>query len=442
MNTFWPFATRRSAKIDALIKAYARLGRFSGAVLVARGDRVLLKRGYGLASYEHRVPNTPQTAFRIGSQTKAFTAIAILQLQEGGKLAVHDPIGGYLPGYPHGDQISIHHLLTNTAGIPDYITAEGFSQTMGLPHTPDELIASFKDRPLLFQPGAGFSYSNSGWVLLGAIIERVSGQPYADYLRERILAPAGMHSSGYARQTDSIAGHAGGYVYQDDQVVHAAYIDNSTQYAAGGLHASAEDLYRWDRALYTDQLLSRASRELLWARHAQAEEGSFGYGVVVRDAFGHRAVESSGGTFGFVTVTVRYPDDDLVIIVLSNFENGAYSQIERDLAAIVFGQPYELPSARVFVSVSPAIFDAYVGRYETVYIGRRHIMDVTREQERLMVQVRGLAKTELRPMSETRFFARMKGEVELNFVPNGGAAPQEIEMNWLGHAMTARRVSG
>src|SRR5262245_58847839 len=207
MQAFWPLIDRRAAEFDTLVKAYADLGRFSGAVLVARDGRVLFKKGYGMASYEHAAPNTPQTPFRIGSQTKTFTAIAILQLQEQGKLSVHDPLAAYLSGYPHGEMITIHQLLTNTSGIPDYITAEGFSHTMGRPHTIDELIGSFKDRPLLFSPGERFGYSNSGWVLLGALIERLAWMPYGDYVREHILAPAGMERSGLEQPGQVLKGH-------------------------------------------------------------------------------------------------------------------------------------------------------------------------------------------------------------------------------------------
>src|SRR5262245_19463864 len=237
MQTFWPLIDRRATKFDVLVKAYAHLGRFSGAVLVAHGGRVLFKKGYGMASYEHAAPNTSRTPFRIGSQTKTFTAIAILQLQEQGKLNVHDPLANYLPGYPRGEAITIHQLLTNTSGIPDYITAEGFSRTMSRPHTVDELIASFKDRPLLFNPGERFGYSNSGWVLLGALIERLAGKPYGDYVREHIFAPAGMERSGLEQPGQVLHGHAGGYQHLDGQVVKTAHLDNSTQYAAGGLHA-------------------------------------------------------------------------------------------------------------------------------------------------------------------------------------------------------------
>jgi len=441
MPMLWPLIGRRAAKMHRLVHAYAELGRFSGTVLVAQGDRVLFKRGYGMASYEHNVPNTLATSFRIGSQTKAFTAIAILQLQERGALNVHEPIATYLPGYPRGERISIQHLLTNMSGIPDYVTTETFSREMALAHSPDELIARFKDRPLLFEPGARFAYSNSGWVLLGAIIERLSGKSYADYLEHHICAPAGMTRSGVERPGQVLGNHAGGYQSLDKQVVRAAPIDNSTQFAAGDMHATAEDLYRWDRALHSDRLLGRASHELILAPYVETDLGMYGYGCGLFDRFGQRCFESSGGTIGFVSTTTRYLDDDSVIVVLSNFENGAFGEIERGLAAILFDQPYELPSARRFVSVDPAVFAAYIGRYQFSFIGRAHIMEVSSARDRLLVEVQGLPKTELRPMSATSYFTQMKGEVELTFLPTGGGKAQEIAVNWVGKSMTARRVA-
>ncbi|WP_449065812.1 serine hydrolase domain-containing protein [Planomonospora algeriensis] len=421
---------RTSARMDALVKAYTRLGRFSGSVLVARGDRVILSRGYGLASHEHGVPNTPRTAFRIGSQTKTFTAIAILRLQERGVLDVAQSLETVLPGYPGGDRVTLHHLLTNTSGIPDYITTEGFTWTMGLPRTPDELIAGFRDRPPLFAPGERMSYSNSGWVLLGAVIERITGRSYGDHVRSEILTPLGMERSGVGAPGDVLAGHADGYMSQDGRVVRTPYLDNSNQYAAGALHSTTEDLFRCVRGLCTGKVLGPRALRLL----VTPQVDGYAYGCA---AAGGR-VESSGGTIGYVSVTAHHPADDLTVVVLSNFENAAYAEIETALTAIARGEPYEMPSARVFVPADPTAFDACTGRYECAFMGRTSVIEVTREGESLMVEVHGLKKTELRPMSRTRYFARMKGEVELTFV---GEPAHEIAMLWSGHDVTARRIA-
>ncbi|WP_188195549.1 serine hydrolase [Nonomuraea sp. SYSU D8015] len=411
-----------SRRMDKLVGAYAKLGRFSGAVLVARGDRRLFAKGYGHADHEHGVPNTPGTVFRIGSQTKTFTAIAILLLQEQGRLRVGDPIARHLPGYPHGEQITLHHLLTNTSGIPDYVTTEGFTRVMGTPRTRRQIIDDFKDRPLLFEPGARMAYSNSGWILLGEVIERLSGLTYGECLRRHVLAPLTMESSGLG-----VGGHAVGYVSMDGGVTRTPHLDDSNQDAAGALYSTVEDLHRWNRGL--GRILRPESLAELVRPHVQADAGAYGYGCLVS---GDR-VESSGGTIGFVSVSAHYRRDDLFVTVLSNFENAAYAEIETALAAIARGEPYELPSERVFVTVDPDVLDRYVGRYTMRFMGRTSTMDVTRDGDRLMVEVHGLARTELRPMSETRFFARMKGEVELDFLPGG-----EVALNWSGRDIVAR----
>lgn len=418
---------RLPRRMDALVGAYTRLGRFSGAVLVARGDRRLFAKGYGHADHEHGVPNAPTTAFRIGSQTKTFTAIAILQLQEQGRLRVTDPIAQHLPGYPHGAQITLHHLLTNTSGIPDYVTTDGFTHVMGTPRVRRQLIDDFKDCPLLFEPGARMSYSNSGWILLGEVIERLSGLTYGEYMRRHVFAPLSMERSGLAGGSGSAVGAAVGYVSVDGQVTRTPNLDNSNQDAAGALHSTVEDLYRWNRGL--PRLLQPESLAELFRPHVETDDIGYGYGCVVSAD----RVESAGGTIGFVSVSAHYRHDDLFVTVLSNIENAAFSEIESALSAIARGEPYELPSRRLFVGITPDILDRYTGRYTMRYMGRTSTMDVTQEGERLMVEVHGLVKTELRQMSETRFFARMKGEVELDFLTNG-----EVALDWAGREITAR----
>nr|WP_055504854.1 serine hydrolase domain-containing protein [Nonomuraea pusilla] len=423
------FRPRPAKRMDALVRAYVELGRFSGAVLVARGDTVLFSEGYGQADQERGLPNTPATAFRIGSQTKTFTAIDVLLLQERGLLRVSDPLAAYLPGYPGGDRITLHHLLTNTSGIPDYITAEGFTRVMGTRRTRQEVIASFRDLPPLFPPGERMSYSNSGWVLLGEVIERVSRRPYGHHLRERVLAPLGMERTGLDVTHDV----ATGYMSVDGRFAPTPHLDDSNQDAAGALRSSVEDLHRWQRGLWHGGLLRPDSLAALTHAHVTAEDGSYGYGCLVSPD----RIESSGGTIGFVSVSMRHPRDDLFVTVLSNIENGAYAEIGHGLAAIARDEPYEPPSARVFVTVDPGVFQRYLGRYAMRYMGRSSTMDVTQDGDHLVAEVHGLARTELRPMSPTRYFASMKGEVELEFAADGS----HVLLNWAGHPVRAERVS-
>lgn len=440
MHFHWPWRDQHTAKFMRLMKAYAQQGRFSGAVLVAQHGQIRFKQAYGMASHEYQTPNTAQTVFGIGSLSKPFTAIAILQLAEQGKVQVTDPLATYLPGYPQGERIRLHHLLTNTSGLPDYVTTADFAQQMRLPTTVDALIALFQDRPLLMEPGTAISYSNSNWVLLGAIIERISGLSYGDYLAQRIFQPAGMIHSGYDRADLVIGGRAEGYVQTAGQPVRAAFVDPSSMYAAGGLYSTVPDLYRWQQALASHTLLTPASYAQMTASHVAAETGAYGYGWFNDTHFGRHREGHDGGTPGFLSLAVRYPADELSLILLANSEASAIHEIEHALAAIALNQPYELPTGRTFVQVDPARFPAYVGRYETRFMGRRHILSVEQEGDHLTLEAHGLPKVTLAALSPSRYFARLKGEVELEFLPNGNGRAQGIALQWSGYALTAQRV--
>lgn len=320
-------------KVDAHLKS--RFGNFSGFVLVARKGDILVSKGYGMANYELGVPNTAKTKFRLGSLTKQFTAAAILQLREKGLLDLNDSLSKYLPDYPHGEQIFLHHLLAHTSGIPSYTDFPGFLDNLAVPTTVEKVIASFKGRPLVFSPGQKFSYSNSGYVLLGCIIEKVSGQSYEDYLRDNIFTPLGMKDTGYDHTETVLQNRAAGYRYLNGkQLCNAGHMDMANAYSAGALYSTAEDLYLWDRALYTEKVLSRESLTKMFAPGL----GAYGYGWYIGQVSGRRVVHHGGNINGFSTYVARYIDDDVLVVVLSNIERAPIAQISWDLGAIAFGQ--------------------------------------------------------------------------------------------------------
>src|SRR5690242_2552197 len=226
------------AKVDERLNALVKANQFSGAVLIARDGRVLVSKGYGMANLETETPNTPQTIFRLGSITKQFTATAIMMLQEQGKLSVQDSICKYVTDCPAAWQpITLHHLLSHTGGVPNFTSFPDYLKTMALPTTVEALIARFKDKPLDFQPGEKWSYSNSGYVLLGHVIEKVSGQSYEAFLQERIFAPLGMKNTGYDHNADVLPHRAAGYMPRGDKVVNARYLDMTIPFSAGGLYS-------------------------------------------------------------------------------------------------------------------------------------------------------------------------------------------------------------
>ena len=318
------------SKADLYLSKLTKARLFSGSVLIARNGKVLVRKGYGEADREKHLANTAQTKFRLSSLTKQFTAMAILILQTQGKLNVHDRICTYLSECPATWQkITLHQLLTHTSGIPDFTRLPDFQTTQGSPSSPTQTIARFKNKPLDFEPGEKFSYSNSGYILLGAIIERASGATYEAFLRDNIFVPLQMVNSGYDHNKGDLA------VGYRDQINVADFVDMSIPYAAGGLYSTVEDFYRWDQALYTDKLIPKSLRDEMFTPF-----GGFGYGYgwgIGKE--GDRPVAShTGGVKGFSSSIARYPNDKVVIIVLSNREDGNSGAIGVQLAKMVFGE--------------------------------------------------------------------------------------------------------
>jgi CubicO group peptidase (beta-lactamase class C family) len=321
-------------KLAALMEERSKRG-FSGSVLVARDGEPLLRRGYGMANLEHDVPNTPQTKYRIGSVTKQFTAAAILILQEQGKLDVHAAIKTYLSDCPGAwDAVTVHHLLTHTSGVPDYVRGPDFERTMREPASPDALIARFRDRPLEFTPGERFAYRNTGYALLGRIIERVSGTTYAEFLNTHIFTPLGMNDSGYDDARPVLKGRAAGYRRRPAGIENAPFLDMTVPFSAGGLYSTVDDLLKWDRALAANQLLSKKSQEAMFTPFRQ----DYGYGWRIVSTFSRPMVAHAGAIHGFASHIRRYPADGVCIIVLSNIEGAAAVEIGGELAAVLFGK--------------------------------------------------------------------------------------------------------
>ena len=330
--------------VDELIAPYVDRGYFSGSVLIAQGETILISKGYGLANLEHDVPNTPQTKFRLGSITKQFTAMAILMLQEDGQLNVQDPICDYILNCPEAWQpITIHHLLTHSSGIPnltDFPDIEEYVGSVASKSPVNDTLKIFRDKPLNFTPGARFRYSNSGYIVLGSIIEQSSGKPsYEVYLRDNIFQPLNMMNTGYDHNFLVLNDRASGYIRKDaDTIWNAGYIEMSVPHAAGGLYSTVEDLYLWDRALYTEALVSQSSLNMMFTPY----EADYGYGwrmddIVNRKSHSHRKMIGHVGDInGFATSIARFVDDDVVIIVLSNIEDANPLEITLDLSAIVF----------------------------------------------------------------------------------------------------------
>ncbi len=433
------FGSRMERALDALAGAYAAQERFSGAVLVARGDRVLLRKAYGSADQQRGIANTPATAFRIASMSKPFTAIAVMQLIEQGQLSLNDHLNKFMPDYPHGDQITVAHLLANRSGIEDFIAMPEFEQMQAERVTPEQLMTLFRERPLRFVPGTEVGYSNANWVLLAVIIERITGRTYWQYAQEHILKPAGMHTAGFDWAAVTNA-HATGYVDTANGLQPVTMIDSSVMLGGGDVHATVDDLLHWMRALIGGKLIRPDTLRLMTQAHTQTDGDAYGYGFELRDYFGRHSIGHSGGMPGFVSNIVYFPGDDVTIILLSNLGSAAWEGLTRDLVAAVLGEAYELPSARSFITVDPALLAEYVGEYEIQYFGRTSILRFEIEGDQLVMKTRGLPKAVMSAMAENKFFARSKGEVEMTFVRDANGRVDQIDCVWGGHALTAHRL--
>lgn len=427
-----------SRNADEYMSAHAAAGTFSGAVLIAREGEPVFAKGYGYANAEWRVPNGIKTKFRLGSVTKQFTATLVMQMQNAGKLAVGDSICKYLEPCPQTWQaVTIEHLLTHTSGIPSYTDEPDFLITTRLPKTKDEIVATFRDKPLLFTPGSEHRYSNSGYFLLGLILEKVGKMPYEALLAANILDPLQMRDSGYDRHEAILPQRASGYrLDAEGELANAEYLDMAWPYAAGAMYSTVEDLLKWDRALYSDAILPQQVLRTMWTPY----KDNYGYGWQIFDSapdfFDRRVVLHGGGINGFSTLIVRYLDDRTTVVVLANLVSAPVARIAHDLSAIAFGEPYSLPKQRTAVKVPVEVLDAYVGEYE---LRPGFVFVITREGERLYVQPTGQGKSPIFPESATEFFSKIV-DAQISFAKDASGRVTGLVLHQNGNDVPGKKI--
>ncbi|NOK36404.1 tetratricopeptide repeat protein [Corallococcus exercitus] len=342
-------AATRQQELDRLLTQYHQLRQFNGAALVANEKGVILKKAYGSANFEWNVPNTVDTKFRLASVTKQFTAMVILQLVAEGKLKLDDTLVSALPDYRKdtGARVTIAQLLNHTSGIPNYTnSSDFFAKVSRNPYSVADFVKQFASGDLEFEPGSKFNYSNSGYFLLGAIIERATGKTYAQAVQERIFTPLGMKDSGYDVHATVLPKRASGYELDPKGYVNAPYLDMSLPYAAGSLYSTVEDLYRWDRALYENKLLPEALKQKMFTPGLE----NYGFGVFIEplkldDGKTELAtIHHSGGINGFSTRIYRVPATKEVVILLDNTSRGdALKPLSAGLFSVLHGIPPKAP---------------------------------------------------------------------------------------------------
>lgn len=329
---------------DECMRLHVAANEFSGAVLVARGEKILFSRGYGYAQAEWKVPSTPTGRFRVGSITKPFTATAILQLAAAGTLRLDDPICKYLQDCPSSwTAVRISQLLNHTSGIPDYMMLQSFWKDFLMLKTRAQMVASFSHQPLLFAPGSRFSYSNSGYYLLGIIIESVTHQRYEDVLEEHIFRPLGLADTGYDHDDPITPRRVAGYrLGPKRELLNGLYFDMEQPFAAGGLFSTTGDLLKFARGFNGSKLLSDRYRTLM----ETPRKGAHGYGWFVGPAPGFhsgRDISHGGSINGFSAWLSRYPEEDVVLVVLSNLQDTNSRQVALDLYAVLHREHYAAP---------------------------------------------------------------------------------------------------
>jgi len=362
----------KPAKIHKLMSQYADCCAFTGAVLVSDHDKVIFKEGYGLAYREWNIPNAPDVKFRIGSITKQFTSMLIVQQVAKGAIKLDAHLSYYLPYYRKdtGSKVTISQLLSHTSGIPSYTDAPKFFDDVSRNYyAVDDFVKKFCSGDLQFEPGTKFHYDNSGYFLLGAVLEHATGKSYETLLRKNILGPLGMNDTGYDHYAEILPKRASGYDQDLPGVVNAPYLDMSLPYAAGSLYSTVEDLYKWDQALYTDKLVPADLKQKLFTPDLE----HYGYGWVIQvipegePGAGQTVIGHAGGINGFNTLERRYIADHDLIVIFNNTPGADLADMAKGIRAILYGQEPATPKRPLFRDLGPTILnqgvDAAVAQY-------------------------------------------------------------------------------
>lgn len=400
-------AQMRDSQTQQMIREFDRMlsetyqsGQPGIAALVARDGQVIYRNAFGNANLELDVPMTPDMVFRIGSITKQFTAVAILQLLEQGKLNLNDEITKFIPDYPtQGHKITIHHLLNHTSGIKSYTSMSEFSMVMRKDHSPSQIIDIFKDEPMDFAPGERHLYNNSGYILLGYIIEKVSGQTYIEYVDEHLFKPAGMINSLYANDNIVLKNRAYGYQPSASGYANADFLSMSLPYAAGSLMSTVDDLFKWNQALQSGKLLKKETLELAF-KPGKLNDGTpmtYGYGWEMGNLQGSPVIAHGGGIHGFISYAIWLPQENVVVVLLQNRTGSAPEDLAHQMAAMTIGKPFDFKE----ISVAENILQDYTGVYESPAEVKRAIFV---EDGKLFSQRIGANQFQIIPFARDKFF--------------------------------------
>jgi CubicO group peptidase (beta-lactamase class C family) len=427
-----------SNKLDTYMKALQEKQNFSGSILVAKEGNILLNQGYGFANFDQATLNKSQTKFAIGSVTKQFTAMAIMQLSEKGLINMEDSLSKYLPDFPNGESITIHNLLTHSSGLANFTDLEEFYTLSVNKLNPMDILDLIKDKPLMFKPGESFSYNNTGYLILGILIEKLSNMSYEEYLHKNIFTPINMNNTGISygknnglHDATAYSGHLEVAPVDDEVVLRGTY-------SAGNMYSTTEDLYRWSEALKTEKLVKKETMNQIFTEHIDMEEaGSYGYGWMIIDSGVGKMILHGGNTLGFTSNIVRFTDLDTTIVILSNKGYYDITTLTNTLTSIILGGSYELPDALVEIEIEDTdLYDNYIGEYE---LAPEAIYTITKEGNNIFAQLTGQGKFEIFPSSENEFFYKIV-DAKITFVKDDNGNVTNLILHQMGQDMPAMKI--
>ncbi len=430
-------------RMKQIVQSYVDDKQFMGSILVVQKGQVLLDEGYGFANLEWQIPNSSITKFRLGSLTKQFTAVAILLLEEQGKLKIIDLLNQYMPDAPSAwNEVTIFHLLNHTSGIPNYTKFPDFTAFASSAKTPEQQIAYFRDKPLKFEPGSDFEYNNSAYVLLGYLIEKLSGQSYQDFIVQNIFKPLEMNDSGYDSHSEILLHRASGYEITPNGLRNTDYLDMSIPYAAGSLYSTTQDLLRWHEKLFGGKIISPQSLHKM----IQPFKNTYGLGVSILSLYGHKAITHGGGISGFNTFMIYFPEDKLTVIVLANLIALGFvpQSIGLNIAELVYKKSVTTPSERKEIAFLPEALTQFIGSYTITpvniyYKTQTSTLVIYLENDHLAAQIESHSKVKLFPESETKFFSKIP-DVQIEFFKDKQGNVSHLVLHQDGEESTGMKI--
>lgn len=418
--------SQNKSKLENYMDAQADINGFSGTVLVTKNDSILLKKAYGFADLEWEIPNTLDSKFSLASVSKQFTAVAILQLVEKGKISLEDKLIKYYQNFPNGELITIKMMLTHNAGFQmDY--DELYLAKTSLDK--DSVANYIMQKPLLFKPGSKTAYSNIGYYLLARIIEKVSNQSYATYLKLNVFDKAKMYNSGINNNDSIVSKSVKSYYKKENVLIKNPYINWNFNIGHDGVYSTIEDLYLWNKALFdSTTLINEESKKKMFTSY---NDENFGFGLLINPFYNqnHQLIAHDGGFFGAMTSFNKFTDDDVLITVLSNNQSPSYL-VAYGLAAIIFDKSVQLPYKHIQVEIDPIVYDEYIGIYENITILKKNEKLYYMDYE-----------TELLPESNVKFFRSDNNDRTIEFVKNKKGNITEIIITKAGVQETKKKTN-